>query len=675
MDQSQKEFLVEIEQLIEQIFSDLDELRENRADARLCRQLIDRIFRRVHSVKGSAASSGLDSLAQLAHHFESLLDAVRAGRTALDEDVLEACETATNALAESLMLAAAENGQNPEVAPRGLFELLTALTERGAGDNLDHLSDIDTILQNIPAEFWETFTEAEKNRLATVAGDDTPLFVVVAPFDIANFETGFTDLQARLAKCGEIISTSPAVDDNDPAKINFRVIYASPLTPNDLRAAVNEFADLTLVAVGGESRLSDSPGARAIPSVATLSNSVRTDLDRLDRIISSTHELSRLTSNALSRAKGAHSATDANEDVGQLDEQIERSFKSLEADLINLRMVDLGPTLQRAARAGRAAAREAGKDIDFEVIGAELRIDKMLVDAIGNPLIHLVRNAVDHGIEDTEARARAGKERRGRIRIEALNEGSSSRVRIADDGCGIDPIVVSDAAKRLGIVEAESAPDFEQSMRLIFRPGFTTVTMASEISGRGVGLDVVETAVEQVGGELRVSSALERGTTFEIRLPVTFSLLAATVCVSAGRPYCIPSMQTAAFETIDKSATIQAIREKQITIGTDRLPLVCLRELLGQPAAENGSSQQSQLIVLAFSEEQAGSRGDDSVKRIGLIVDAVAGTEEVLVRSLGRHAGRWYGVAGATELRDGDVALVLDLPRTFTGLDHLKGIE
>jgi chemotaxis protein histidine kinase CheA len=185
-----------------------------------------------------------------------------------------------------------------------------------------------------------------------------------------------------------------------------------------------------------------------------------------------------------------------------------------------------------------------------------------------------------------------------------------------------------------------------------------------------VGLDVVETAVEQVGGELRVSSALERGTTFEIRLPVTFGLLSATVFVSAATRYCIPASQAAAVEVVDEIGTTKGNKGKQITFGTDHLPLVSMRELLGQPEEpdENGLRQPSHVIIVQLPHERAGGKIVNGTKMIALLVDAVEGTKEVLVRNLGRHAGRWYGVAGATELRDGTVALVLDLPRLITRL-------
>jgi two-component system chemotaxis sensor kinase CheA len=328
----------------------------------------------------------------------------------------------------------------------------------------------------------------------------------------------------------------------------------------------------------------------------------------------------------------------------------------VEDELINLRLVTIGPTLQRAMRAGRAAARLAAKEVDFEINGADIRLDKLLIEAIADPLIHLVRNAVDHGIETAEERARAGKERRGTVRIEAISEGSQSRLRITDDGRGVDPVRISEAALRLGIVEAEGALDIERSLRLIFRPGFTTLASVSDLSGRGVGLDVVETAVEQVGGELRVSSKFGAGTAFEIRLPVTFGLVATNVVVSAGNRYCIPAAQTLGIDAIDLVDGAS---------GANQLRQVSMRDLLGQPDEPEDSGSQLHLITCQYSDERVGV-GIAESKAIGIVVDRVEGPQEVLVRNLGRHAGRWYGIAGATELKDGTVALVLDLPRLLS---------
>ncbi len=670
MDQAQREFLVEIEELVEQIFADLDELRTTTKDGRPRRELIDLIFRRVHSVKGSAASCGLEAVRQIAHEFENLLDAVRAGRVSVDDEVVDACEGATEALSESLTLAASEiDGPSR----RALFERLQAAAQRKTGESTDNESGSGATAGQVPLEIRQTLTDPEKQRLASILAENSPLFVVTASFDLADFDAQFSRLKAKLADAGEVISTSPAVDAEHPQRVNFRVLYASDSDPAALAASVSDFSRVAFkeVARAARKRLASSSssddetspaaGVHAAPaSIASLSNFVRTDLDKLDRLISANDELLRTTETALDLVMVQPVPHSVKQQLHRLNEQIRSSFMSVAEDLINLRLVSLGPTLQRAARAGRAAARLAGKEIDFEVRGAEISLDKLLVDAIADPLIHLVRNAVDHGIETAAERAGAGKPPRGTVRIEALSEGSQSRLRVADDGRGVDPLLIAEAAARLGIPASDPPLDIDRSLRLIFRPGFTTLASATDVSGRGVGLDVVETMVEQVGGELRVSSEPNLGTTFEIRLPVTFGLVTTNVVVSAGNRYCIPAGQTLGIDAID---VVDG------SSGANRLRQVSLRDLLGQPEApepeeSNDSASQLHLITCQFTDERAGM--SQQLKCVGIVVDRVEGPQEVLVRKLGRHAGRWYGIAGATELRDGTVALVLDLPRLLT---------
>lgn len=359
--------------------------------------------------------------------------------------------------------------------------------------------------------------------------------------------------------------------------------------------------------------------------------------------------------------------TGVQEELERLDVQIRRSFLSVEDKLIGLRMVSLAPVLQRAARAGRAAARLSNKEIDFEVVGSTLKLDKLLSDAIADPLIHLVRNAVDHGIERPEQPAKSAEPKRGRVRIEVTSQGRQTCLRVTDNGRGVNPELVSEAAVNLGVIGRDTLLDMDHSVRMIFRPGFTTLSSASTISGRGVGLDVVETAVEHVGGELRVSSQPGQGSTFEIRLPATFGLLRSTMVVSGGNNFCIDSGQVVGIEVIassqiEKTADKEALRSESAVVA-----IVRLRELLGQPVDETESTDLVHVITCEFPEK--GSRDDMHRKeRVAVVVDKVVGSEEVLVRNLGRHSSRWPGIAGGTELRDGTVALVLDLRRLIQGV-------
>lgn len=644
MDQTKREFLADIETLIEQIFDDLDDLRVSGAEGRARRELVDRIFRRVHSVKGSAASGGLEAVSQIAHEFENLLSEVRAGRVLIDDPVLDTCECAAEGLSESLRLVASGA---VEPSRRSLFDRLLAAQNQAVVSTRPFN---EAILNSVPSEIRELLTESERHHLCSVVAERGRLFVVAARFDRGDFDAEFFRLKEKLGSCGEVIATSPAVDNEHPDKIKFRLLYAANTDLQTVQTAAGDFADVVFAEiVTGNYEATKTPA-----SVSTLSNFVRTDLDQVDRLISSAHELLRTTSTTLALAI-SRSTVPVNDELYKLDKQIRSSFIGLEEQLISLRLVTLGPTLARAARAGRAAARLSGKEINFEISGADIRVDKLLVEAIADPLLHLVRNAVDHGIETVDGRARAGKSPRGTVRIEAVSEGSQSRLRVTDDGGGVDPVVVSAAAQRTGLFPSAAQLDMEQSLRLIFRPGFTTVTSASDTSGRGVGLDVVETAVEQVGGELRVSSKPGHGTTFEIRLPVTFGLVAANVVVSNGNRYCIPTSQTLGIDAIDLVDGAS---------GANQIRQVSMRELLGQPEEPDESTNQLHLITCQFTEERAGAQSQS--KCVGIVVDQVVEPEEVLVRSLGRHAGRWYGIAGAAELRDGTVALVLDLPRLLS---------
>jgi two-component system chemotaxis sensor kinase CheA len=677
--ENQAEFLLEIEELIEKVFLDLEQLRaldaQPEASGRAGRELLDRLFRHVHSIKGSAASCGLAGVSQIAHEFEHLLAELRAGRVLPDQAIVTTCESATEALSESLRLA---TSGFVEPTRATLFAQLTAAVRRQTALPLSDATE--TILRRIPHAIWQASTEPEQQRLRSVVTGGSSLFLVDASFDLANFDEQFFSLKEKLGELGEVISTSPAVDAERPGQVAFRVLYATDVGTREIEAVVRNFPAVQIEVVSDTASGLAEPmepsdllaPAAAATRAATTANFVRIDLDKLDQLIFNTNELLGTTAKSLALALAdMQLATPVREELQSSSERIRTSFLALADELINLRMVSFGPMLRRAQRAAKQAARLAGKEIDCEILGVELRLDKLIADAIADPLIQLVRNAVDHGIETSDERRVAGKKPRGTIRIEAISEGSQSRLRVVDDGRGIDPQLISDAAQRLGIVPGDSPLDVDRSLRLIFRPGFTTLAAASDLSGRGVGLDIVETAVEQVGGELRVSSKPGAGTTFEIRLPVTFGLLAATVLVSGNNRYCIPTSQIVEIEVLPISEA-DALSGNTAQSSPDPGKIISMRELLGQArdceldqASESGSPEQRrgrQSSVLTC-EYRTGQAVGDETKRVRLSVAGIAGSEEVLVRNLGRHAGRWHSVAGATELRDGTVALVLDLPR------------
>lgn len=662
MDQSKHQFLAETEDLIEQIFVDLDELRESSSE-NTRRQIVDRLFRCIHRIKGSAASFDFEGLSEVAHEFENLLSTLRAGRVPLGEDLLDSLESAAGVLAESLHLGATSS---LEPSHRELLDRIQTIAHQVSSGVQ---SDLDLVLNLIPFELSQSLTNEEKQRLVRVVAERNRLFVITATYDTADFDDQFRNLKRRLEESGEVIAILPVASTERSNGINFQLLFACQATLEETKAYLTEFSvavrelDCTNILRSSVSNTAGSSiGSLTAEAASSLSRSIRVDAQELDRLISATHELFRQTTKALDLALSHEIDNHAQHQLSELNEQVRRSFLSVEKQLIDLRMVHLGPVLQRTARAGRAAARSSGKKVDFAVSGESLKADRVLCDAIADPLIQLVRNAVDHGIETRDSGTRSGVQEGATVRIEAYKEGKLTCLRVTDNGRGVDPDLVHQAAIRLRIIDEDTPLDMTRCLRLLFRPGFTTLPAASTVSGRGVGLDLVETAVEQVGGEVRVSSEPGKGAMFEIRLPVTVGLIKATIVLSDNNPYCIDTRDVVKSEIIN--AILLQVNEAGESLRTTNgdLPLLHLGTLLG--AGRNQPTEDG-LVHIVTCELPDGDTTESSNgnKRIGVIVDRVQGTEEVLVRNLGRHAARWTGIAGATELRDGRVALVLDLPR------------
>lgn len=652
MEESHPEFLAEAEDLVEQLLSDIDELRAKRTEGRLRRELLDKIFRYVHSIKGLGASAGFMALSEQAHEFESLLASVRSGQISLDDSVLENFEAAATSLFDCLAQPQVQAFPPSPASQKGAAQV----------QNVTRKHDIEAVLNELPHEIWESLNDEKKNHLHETLSEGAGLFFIRTSFDVSNFEEYFERLENRLTVHGELISTSPTVDSLRPDKIDFRILYARSASPESVRTDTADIPEVTITEVIPKSAW-DSSSGDAVDSgpraYGSLTNYIRTDLDDLDRLISSTHELFRLTKKTLDFAQTTCAGSEFQTEFEEQDTRIRQSFRALEERIIRLRMVAVDRVLKRAARAGQSAARYRGKEVEIEIVGGAARLDKLLCDAIADPLVHLVRNAVDHGIESIEERLAAGKDAIGKVTIQFSSEGSGNRLTVSDNGRGIDPIAVSRAAAAQGLVDKNVIVDLDRALRLIFRPGFSSADSPSDVSGRGVGLDVVENAIEQVGGNIRVSTVPGKGTTFEIRLPVTVDLLEAVIVLSAGSRYLIPASLVLSQVPISPAQLAVDAATASIFWEGANLPSVSMRELLDQLPNDPIESQQLNALICEFPDEGAG----ESFRRSAFIVDAIEGTEEVLVRSLGRHAARWTGVAGASELRDGTIALVLDLPR------------
>ncbi|MBD0326076.1 MAG: Hpt domain-containing protein [Pyrinomonadaceae bacterium] len=615
MDSLLREFLAEAEDLIEALFRDIEALREKDMPARTRRELTGRVFRHVHTLKGTAAAASLTVVSQTAHEFETLLDGVRAGRVTLDDAVLDAFDDATHALSQTLDAAA--RGDAPST-PLQLLQRLRSLTQSG-GEDLQHPFHPAATAALLPEEIAHTLGADETRRVHEAVAEGQSLFVIHLTLDLETFDQSFRELSAQLGQRGELVSTLPGLVEAAPGALSLRLLYASDAGTEELSALANAFGSASIEELKPEtlSQKEKAPDESDEeirddadePAIAPLPTQVRVELGQLDELISATHELMAETVAAFALALERVATEDEGRDVAEaLMANIQERFIRLEEQLIGLRRVALARTLERAARAGAQAARAIGKEVAFEIRGGEVRLDKSLVEAINDPLVHLVRNAVDHGIETPDERERAGKRRQGLVRLEAAAENDCVILKITDDGCGIDLETVARAAVRQGIIEEGQSVSRHQALRLIFRPSFSTAAAVSEMSGRGVGLDVVERAIEQVGGEMRVWSEAERGTTFEMIMPVALALMRARVVSSDGFSYCVDA------RLITETCEVKAEDVRHETGGEviERdgmtMPLVRLRKLLGQPEVEDGAENRA-VVVLSMAlkkEKEAG---------------------------------------------------------------------
>lgn len=664
-----REFMAEAEDLIEVLLGDIQALRVRRHEGRARRDLIGRIFRHVHTIKGSASAVELTAAAELAHEFENLLEGVRLGRILVDDSVLDTFDEAASALSQTL---AASARNEATVIPPTLTERLRRLALR----NDASAGAASDVLAALPEEMARSLSEYEAHRLREAAGEGARLFLISVHFDLMTFDERFRDLSDALSEGGEIISTMPGMESSSPDQISFRLLYATEASAAEVAARTAIFGagaptELTQQKVAEPKASRVEPEAmEALPdddrlqAIAPLSTLVRVELSELDEMVSAAHELLTDTAATLDLALAADLQSIERTEMEIRAARIRRRFVELEERLIELRMVPVASTLARAVRVGSASARAVGKEVEFETAGAEVRLDKSLVDIASEPLLHLLRNAVDHGIEPEAERLGKGKPARGTVRIEAMAEGSRVRLRITDDGRGIDAERVRRAGVERGIIEPGQKLNRQQSLRLIFRPGFSTASEVSNMSGRGVGLDVVERTVEQVGGELRVESEPGRGTTFELLLPTTLALVPALVVHSGGFRYCVDASHIAEAgfiqpDEIERVGQMRVMRWRGAVV-----PLFSMRQLLAQPEPEALGDERVHVVISHIAGEGVSERDDEqTVRRAAVTVDGWDGHHEVLVRGLGRHASRWRGVSGATELQDGTVALILDLPR------------
>ncbi len=560
--------------------------------------------------------------------------------------MLDAFEDGTDAIARALE---SEPSEDTSPSAAAVIKRLAAL----AAQSKKQGAIAGSLRSTLPPEIARSLSEYDLQHTREAVREGAKLFIVSAAFGLETFDQNFRELNRLLGQSGEIISTGPGEPSTED-EINFRLLYAAELVPGDILRQASVLGRIEISELRTGSTVAGTKvSADALPAVQPPTDStetVRVDLRQLDELISGASELFRYSTNALASLNASGDRLP----FETATRHLRRRFVELEERLLKLRLVPAGEVLGRAAsRGGRIAARRLNKQVDFEIAGGDVGIDKSLADTIADPLLHLVRNAVTHGIESPAEREAAGKSAVGLIRLSAFNEGSRIHITVTDDGRGIDWNRIAAAATAQGITPKASDLSADQCLRLIFRPGFSTSSRLSELSGRGIGLDVVDRAMEQAGGEVRVATEIGVGTTFAMIMPATLALVQCLLVQSGDQLYAIESAGVTEGEVTK--------RDGRFEFRGEHLPVLHLSSLLGQSEFH----AEGTTIVWRAQSNGAGvavnKKNDQDQSRYALVVDSVKGHQETLVRSLGRHASRWAGVCGAAELFDGHIVLMLDI--------------
>jgi two-component system chemotaxis sensor kinase CheA len=423
--------------------------------------------------------------------------------------------------------------------------------------------------------------------------------------------------------------------------------------------AILDVADIQVMPAETPER-AGGPGAEAAGRAragraAAAGKSVRIDVARLDALLDLVGELviDRTRLADLASRLGAAGGVDPDlaEALAEATQHLARITDELQDQVMQSRMLPIEHVFSRLPRLVRDLAQRSGKQVQLVVSGQETELDRSVIEEIGDPLIHLLRNAVDHGIEPPEERERAGKPGAGTIRLAASHEENQIVIVVEDDGRGISADGVKESALRKGLIAREQAERLsaDEAVNLIFTPGFSTRTEVTDISGRGVGMDIVRANIERLNGSVAVRTAPGRGTRFTIRLPLTLAIIRALLVRVAGETYALPI--AAVTETLRVFPDeVEHVRGREaIRLRGDILPLIRLADLFGFPVQEEAAS----LYVVAVRH---------GARPAGLVVDGLVGEQEVVIKSLSRALGEVRGVSGATILGDGRVALIVDVP-------------
>ena len=673
---------------------------------------INEIFRSAHSMKGMAGTMGYTRMQNLTHDMEDVFSDVRGGKIKIksaDIDVLLQCLDAIQEYVDNITenqdegtdehqniikaLADIRSGGGPAAAPAAAAApaesapAAEAAPADGPAEGADGSSDYRAI--RLDPSVKSTLEEA-KSQGKKIYG----VTVHIQESCILKAARGFLVFKG-LEEIGEIAVSEPNTQDIEDEKFDFS--FSLILITDESKEKVEEIVKAVSEVEGCECGEYDPSGAKSAdekaeaapaaeasaaskpaetkpaapaenkPAAAgagggaggkkpvgkpVVNRTVRVDIEKLDVLMNLVSELI-IAKNSLISAANTSGVSNGN--VNEQIEYLESVTTNLHESVMKVRMVPIESVLQKFPRMIRDLNKTLGKKMELTMTGEDTEMDRTVVDEIGDPLMHLIRNSADHGIESAELRAQRGKPEVGQIFLHAFQDGNSVVIEVGDDGNGIDAEAVKNKAIEKGVVSPDQAALLteKQCVELLFHPGFSTAKQVSEISGRGVGLDVVKSKVESLSGEVTVKTKLGEGSTWIIRLPLTLAIIQALMVIIGEEKYAIPLDSIQSIEDVSPS-DIKFVENKEvINLRGSVLPLIRLNEVLDTESTKN--PEEDMVVVIARKGDQLA----------GLVIDELMGQQEIVIKPLGKYTNKCKLISGATILGDGEIALILDTNSIF----------
>jgi len=647
------------------------------------------IFRTSHTLKGMAATMGFDQITELTHHMENILDKLRTHQQIITPqvvDVLFECLDALGLLIEEISSSEPKNIDISSLLEKlkvlGNDESVSPSSSTGAdphtessGGEVNAATDKSAVTRFLSSEKTteEGLTIEHLEELVSKAEAESYITygvrVKVEPTCAFKGVRAFMVYKA-LSEHGEIIASFPdpqALQEGE-FDLEFLLLVLSQRKQELLQRSLKNIAeiesfDLEQLSLDKIEDFFGDTKAKAkilVPTTSQSANekkakattgrviqSIRVSIERLDNLQNLVGELviNKIRLTQLSKQYGL-------KELKEALIQFDRITNDLQDEVTEVRMVPMEHIFNRFPRMVRDLAKEGGKEIELEMEGKDIELDRTVLDEINDPLVHLLRNAVDHGIETPDERMKQGKPRHGLIRLTAMREKNHVIIKVADDGKGIDPVKMRQAAVQRGMMSAEESERLtdQEAINLVSLPGFTTATVVTEVSGRGVGVDIVRTKIESFGGSLRIESEPGKGSAFILRMPMTLAIIQALLFSIGKEVYALPVINTVeAIEFVESE--VKFVQQSEVVMYRDSvLPLLRLHRILEVPGEESRSVDRAVLVT------EVGNT------RVGLLVDQVLGQQEIAIKSLGPMLKSIKGFSGVTILGDGRISLVLDVP-------------